>query len=203
MKTNRKRRFGRRAAAWSAVIGLAASVRVGAQPQAAQPQAAQPSGQNAKGQNAKPRVTAPTRLESLEARLSKATFAGGEPVYLDITLLNRAAKPAAFLMLGPKLEFKIKRDGKLVVLTYRGKDESKGDKISYRVVPVGEKFAYRMMLSRWFDLSRAGIYTLTCTKYLRNEARDPGADLVGPLLSAQTVKFTVSDADFELNGANK
>ncbi len=149
----------------------------------------------------KPASPATSRLESLEARLSKAEFAGGEPVYLDVTILNRAAKPAAFLMLGPKLEFKLKRDGKLVVLTYQGKDQSKGDKISYRVVPAGEKFAYRVMLSRLFDLSRAGIYTLTCTKYLRNEARDPGADLVGPLLSAQTVKFTVSDADLEPNGA--
>lgn len=132
-----------------------------------------------KARRKKPVAPVTARLESLEARVSKAEFQGGEPVYLDIMLLNRAAKPAAFLMLGPKLEFKIKRDGKLVVLTYQGKDESQGDKISYRVVPVGEKFAYRVMLSRAFDLSRAGIYTLTCTKYLRQETRDPGVDLVG------------------------
>lgn len=149
-----------------------------------------------------PQVAAP-RLETLEARVSKADFAGGEPVYLDVTLINRSTKPAAFLMLGPKLEFKLKRDGKNVGLTYRAKDESKGDKISYRMVPVGEKFAYRVMLSRVFDLSRAGIYTLACSKYLSNEARDPGADLVGPVIVAQGVKFSVSDADFEPTGVNK
>lgn len=188
----------RRAAAQVAVTTAMALARVGAQPEPQPQPVATP-----KTRRKKPAAPVIQRLESLEARLSKATFAGGEPVYLDITLLNRAAKPAAFLMLGPKLEFKLKRDGKAVVLTYRGKDESQGDKISYRVVPVGEKFAYRVMLSRNFDLSRAGIYTLSCTKYLRNENRDPGADLVGPILSAQTVKFTIAEADFESNQANK
>lgn len=140
---------------------------------------------------------APTRLESLEVRASKARYEGGEPVLLTVFLLNKAAKPAAFLMLGPKVEFVVKREGKRVVLTYKGKTDSEGDKISYRSVPVGDKFEYPIVLSRLFDLSRAGNYTVSCTKYLKNDNREPGADLVGPRIVSQNVKFSVAEADFE------
>lgn len=167
--------------------------------------AAPVSGHIARAQTAAPEGTeaatraAPLnpRLEILEVRVSKPFFGGGEPVWLDITLVNRSTKPAAFLMLGPKLEFKIKRDGKQVGLTYKAKDESKGDKISTRSVPVGGRFAYRVTLSRLFDLSRAGTYTLSSTKYLRNENLEPGADLVGPQILGQVVKFTVAETDLE------
>lgn len=145
----------------------------------------------------KPLQAAPAanRLESLDVRASKTDYAGGEPVFLSVTLLNKAVKPAAFLMLGPKLEFVVKRENKLVGLTYKAKDESKGDKVAYRSVPVGEKFEYSVVLSRLFDLSRAGNYTVSCSKYLKNDPREPGTDLVGPRIVAQSIKFSVSEAD--------
>lgn len=68
------------------------------------------------------------RLESLEVRASKEKYLGGEPVVLTVSLINKSAKTASFLMLGPRLEFAMKREGKIAGLTYKGKDESKGDK---------------------------------------------------------------------------
>lgn len=135
------------------------------------------------------------RLESLEVRASKPVYRGGEPVTLQISLLNQAAKPASFLMLGPGFEFIVRRENRKVVLTYQGKEESRGDKVAYRAVPVGGKFEYSVLLSRVFDLSRAGNYVVECTKNLKNDNRDPGADLIGPRVVFRSVKFSVVEPD--------
>ncbi len=139
----------------------------------------------------------PPRLESLDVRASQITYRGGEPVFLRVSLLNKSATKADFLMLGPNVEFKIKREGKIVGLTRKGKEDSQGDKVSYRSVAIGEKFDYAVVLSRVFDLSRAGNYVVSCTKFLKNENHDPGADLVGPRIVSQNVKFSVLETDIE------
>lgn len=176
--------------------GAANRERVQAQPVAGNAELDAPKPARARRKKAVPAPVA-TRLETLDVRASKEKYAGGEAVWLDVSLLNKAAKPAEFLMLGPKLEFKIKREGKIVGLTRKGQEDSQGDKVGYRSVAVGGKFGYRVLLSRVFDLSRAGNYVVSCSKYLKNENRDSGAELVGPRIVAPDVKFAVSDADIE------
>lgn len=67
--------------------------------------------------------------------------------------------------------------------------------MSYRSVSVGEKFEYQVVISRLFDMTRAGNYTITCFKYLKNENREPGADLVGPKIVFKDIKIAVSEQD--------
>ncbi len=192
MKINARHRRAAKFVAFGAAF-LAASGAAKAQPDA------KPTAK--KGAVPAPATVVAPRLETLEVRAAKAEYGGGEPIYLDIVLINQSAQPAQFLLLGPKLEFVVKRENKKAVLTYVGKDSSKGDKVSYRSVPVGGRFAYRVLLSRQFDLSRAGNYTVFCTKRLKNDNRDPGAELVGPQVIAQVVKFSVAETDFEATPA--
>lgn len=142
-------------------------------------------------------VPAVSRLETLEIRTSKPRYLGGEPIVVFVSLVNKSTKPTSFLTLSPKLEWKVKRENKIVGLTYQGRDQSKGDKVSYRSVGVGQRFEDQVILNRVFDLSRAGDYVLSCEKYLKNENKEPGADLVGPRLVSKSIKFSVTEADFQ------
>lgn len=150
---------------------------------------------NAADEKAPQNNASAAKVDFLQARVGKANFAGGEPVILTITLLNKSAKTASFLMLGPKIEFEIRREGKKVIASYKGKDESKGDKVAYRSVATGEKWEYKVVISRLFDLSRAGNYEIVCKKHVKNENREPGNDLVGPLIVSQKLTFAVSEVD--------
>ncbi|WP_157947608.1 hypothetical protein [Abditibacterium utsteinense] len=150
-------------------------------------------------------VAEPMRLESLDVRASKAIYAGGEPVFLNVSLVNKSAKPVSFLMLGPNIEFKLKREGKIVGLTRKGQQDSKGDKVSFRSAAVGGRTGYTVVLNRLFDLSRPGNYVVSCTKYLKNDNRESGAglvagssgEMVGPRIVSPDVKFSVADSDIE------
>ncbi len=152
---------------------------------------------------AKPKTpeTAPVVEEvQVEVRPSKDRYLGGEPVIVTVTLRNNSSKPVSFLMLGPKFEFAVRNNlnkkgkGRLVALTGKGHDESTGEKFGQYVVNPGDFWQYKIVLNRLFDMSRAGTYTISGHKNLRNETL-PVGNLLGTNKLARDVKVVVLDGD--------
>jgi len=155
--------------------------------------------------NAKPKIpeTAPAVEEvQVEVRPSKDRYLGGEPVVLSVALRNNSSKPVSFLMLGPKYEFAVRNNlgskrgkGRLVGLVAKGRDDSTGEKVAEHVVAPGDSWEYKIVLSRSFDMSRAGTYTVSGHKNLKLDNPAPGGNLIGVTKLARDVKVVVLDGD--------
>jgi hypothetical protein len=138
----------------------------------------------------------------VEVRAPKDRYLGGEPVIISVVLRNNTNKPVSFLMLGPKYEFAVRNNlnskrgkGRLVGLVAKGRDDSTGEKVAEHVVEPSGEWKYEIVLSRLFDLSRAGTYTVSGHKNLKLENPAPGGSLVGANKLARDVKIVVLDGD--------
>lgn len=147
-------------------------------------------------------ATAPVADDiQIEVRASKTEFAGGEPVVLTVILRNNTAKPVSFLMRPPGFEFEVRNNrtgrgrGLKVRATAQGRDENSDGAISERVVAAKGQSQYRVVLSRLFDLSRSGIYTVAGKKSLKLAAFTAGGNLIGETEVARIVKIEVLDDD--------
>lgn len=155
--------------------------------------------------SAQPKIpeTAPVVEEvQVEVRPSKDRYLGGEPVVLSVALRNNSSKPVSFLMLGPKYEFAVRNNfgskrgkGRLVGLSAKGRDDSTGEKVAEHVVAPGDSWQYKIVLSRLFDMSRAGTYTVSGHKNLKLDNPAPGGNLIGVTKLARDVKIVVLDGD--------
>ena len=141
--------------------------------------------------------TAPAEPIQVEVRAPKDRYLGGEPVVLSVVLRNTTNKPISFLMLGPKFEFAVRNNvtkkgkGKLVGLSGKGRDESTGEKVGEHIVAPDGEWKYEVVLSRLFDLSRAGTYTISGRKNLKIENPIPGGNLIGATKVARDLKLVI------------
>lgn len=134
----------------------------------------------------------------VEMRASKDKYLGGEPVVLTVVLRNNTSKAVSFLMLSPKAEFAVRNagtskrgKGRLAGLTGKGNDQSKYGGIGERIVGAHGQDEYKIVLSRLFDMTRAGTYTISGSKTLKLENPAPGGSLIGATKVARDVKVVV------------
>ena len=153
-------------------------------------------------ETAPPPIVAPVAEVQLEVRAAKERYLGGEPVIVTVTLRNNTSHAVSFLMLGPKFEFAVRNNpeqtkgrGRLVRLIGKGRDESTGEKVGEHLVVPRSSWSYPVVLSRLFDMSRAGTYTISSKKSVKLDPNAPGDDLVGPLKVARDFKLIVSEDD--------
>lgn len=151
---------------------------------------------------AAPKIETPADPIQVEVRPLKERVLGGEPVVVIVVLRNSSDKPIPFLMLGPHYEFVVRNNfnlkrgkGRLVALSGRGRDLSTVDKVAERIVRPNEEWQYRVVLSRLFDMSRAGTYTISGSKKLKIENPVPGGNLIGANKVARDIKITVAEDD--------
>ncbi len=145
--------------------------------------------------NAQPKV--PADEVQIEVSAPKDRYLGGEPVVVSVVLRNNSSKPVSFLMLGPKFEFAVRNNttkkgkGKLVGLIGKGRDDSNGERVAEVIVGAHDSKTYKIALSRLFDMSRAGTYTVSGKKNLKLENPAPGGNLIGATKVARDLKLVV------------
>jgi len=134
----------------------------------------------------------------VEMRASKDRYLGGEPVVLTIVLRNNTSKAVSFLLLSPKAEFAVWNNGSAksgkgrpVGFTGKGRDQNKYGGIGERIVGAHGQDEYKIVLSRLFDVTRAGTYTISGSKSLKLENPAPGGSLIGTTKVARDVKVVV------------
>jgi len=138
----------------------------------------------------------------VEMRASKDRYLGGEPILLTVVLRNNTSKTVSFLMLSPKAEFAVRLNGtskrgkgRLAGFTGKGNDQNRYGGIGERIVSAHGQDEYKIVLSRLFDMTRAGTYTISGSKSLKLENPAPGGNLIGPTKVARDVKVVVLDGD--------
>lgn len=137
----------------------------------------------------------------VEVRAAKDKYLGGEPVILTVVLRNNMSKPVSFLTRPEGFEFQLRftRAGTgrtlKAVATKKGDEDRKSGVIGERIVPAKGQSQYKIVLSRAFDMTRAGTYSIVGQKNLKLEALAPGGNLIGAATVAREVKVTVSDDD--------
>jgi len=138
----------------------------------------------------------------VEMRASKDKYLGGEPIILTVVLRNNTSKAVSFLLLSPKAEFAVWNNGSAksgkgrpVGFTGKGRDQNKYGGIGERIVGAHGQDEYKIVLSRLFDMTRAGTYTISGSKNLKRENPAPGGSLIGATKVARDVKVVVLDGD--------
>ncbi len=150
--------------------------------------------------NAQPKAPVADEVQ-IEVRATKQKFAGGEPVVLTIVLRNNTPKPITFLMRPADFEFKVRfiraGSGRNLkgVLTKRGDEERKGGAMGQLLVPANAERETRVVLSRAFDMTRAGTYSIVGNKNLKLDFVAPGGTLIGAAKVAREIKVVVSEED--------
>jgi len=138
----------------------------------------------------------------VEMRASKDKYLGGEPIILTVVLRNNTSKAVSFLMLSPKAELAVRNNasskrgkGRLAGFTGKGNDQNRYGGIGERIVGAHGQDEYKIVLSRLFDMTRAGTYTISGSKSLKLENPAPGGSLIGATKVARDVKVVVLDGD--------
>lgn len=137
----------------------------------------------------------------VEVRTPKPQYLGGEPVIVTVTLRNNTPNPVWFLVRPADFEFALKNDrnrkgrGIKVVATARGRDENESGIVGEQIVAPNSSLVYKVVLSRLFDMSRVGTYTISGHKNLKLENPAPGGSLIGAPKVARDVKIVVLEAD--------
>lgn len=146
--------------------------------------------------NAQPNA-APADEVQVEVSAPKDHYLGGEPVVLSVVLRNDSPLPVTFLMLGPKFEFAVRNNvskkgkGKLVGLLGKGRDDSIAERVGQQTVQPGKFLSYKVALSRLFDMSRSGTYTISGKKSVKLDPKASGGALAGPIKVARDLKLVI------------
>ena len=149
---------------------------------------------------AEPQVTTPPAVAqgvTLHVEGPKKSYLGGEPVLLNVTLSNSNPKQILVVVGTPRYEFQLQDDeGKGVSLTKFGLRLERANSLSYQPVQAGSKLAYTVNLTRLFDLSCSGKYTLVLTREIGNYTSHPREMSAGQV-SSDKVDFSINFESFE------